>query len=171
MQSIYAGKVFSNKVALPSRKNMIEAVERDKARQHEFYAKTSERITGLVNFVLYADVLAKLAGVYPDNKKLFFKSPRKWWIAISSPYNNCQFLLNEEKYHEEIFRRLKTYTHPKLPRLSDYIFILMVNVFPKLFLGEKREGVYRWIVNLARLPLWVIFSPVLVYRMLRYPDK
>jgi dimethylaniline monooxygenase (N-oxide forming) len=171
MQSIYAGKVFSNKVALPSRKKMMEAVECDKSRQHECYAKTSERITGLVNFVLYADELAKLAGVYPDNKKLFFKSPRKWWIAISSPYNNCQFLLNEEKYHEEIFRRFKTYTHPKLPRLSDYIFILMVNVFPKLFLGEKREGVYRWIVNLARLPLWVIFSPVLVYRMLRYPDK
>jgi len=171
MQSLYAGKVFSQKVRLPSRQEMLNTIEKDKLRQHDTYAQTSERITGLVNFFLYNDELARLAGVYPNYGKLFLKSPRKWWKAVAVPYNNCQFLLNEEHRHEEIFRRYETYTHPKLRRWSDYVFILMVNVFPRLFLDNKKEGVYRVLLNLARLPLWILFSPVLLYRLFKAPDR
>ena len=171
LQSIYAAKIFSNKVQLPSRDEMIETVKQDRLRQESFYANTSQRITGLVNFFLYADELATLSRIYPNYPKLLLKSPKKWWRALAAPYNNCQFLLDDESYHDEIFRRYKTHTHPKLKNWSDYIYILMVNVFHKLFLGEKKEGRYRFMMNVVRLPLWIIFAPVVIYRLLKLPDR
>ena len=171
LQSIYAAKVFSGKVQLPPREQMMKTIESDMARQHRWFEHTSERITGLVNFFVYADELARLAGIYPNYKKLLFSSPRKWWTAITAPYNNCQFLLNQPEHHDQIFKRYKTYTHPRLTRWSDYIFILLVNVFPKLFIREEKEAKFRLLVNIARLPLWIIFAPVLLYRMFKTPDQ
>jgi Predicted flavoprotein involved in K+ transport len=171
LQSIYVGKIFSNKLQLPSHEEILVTINKDKLRHHKFYEKTSERITGLVNFFLYTDELAMLSRIYPNYLKLLFKSPKKCWKALAAPYNNCQFLLNDEKYYDEIFRRYNMCTHPKLPRWSDYIYILMVNVLHKVFLDDKKESRYRFITNIVKFPLWVIFFPVLIYRILKHPDR
>merc|ERR1712146_644882 len=35
--------------------------------------------------------------------------PKKWWKAITCPYNTSRYLLNDEKYHDLIFENIKEY--------------------------------------------------------------
>ena len=127
MQSLFVSKLFSNQLALPGKAVRDEAIAQEKLFQALIFSETTNRIEGLVNFQSYMDVLASLAGVRPDYWRLFLKSPVKWYYAISAAHNNCQFLLHDEKSHDEIFRRYKRYHGDNL-KVRVHVYALMVNL-------------------------------------------
>jgi dimethylaniline monooxygenase (N-oxide forming) len=167
MQAIYVSKIFSGEVDIPDREYRDSVIQEDKVFQELTFSSTTNRIGGLVNFQSYLDDLATLAGVRPDYVRLFFSSPRKWYYAVTAAHNNCQFLLNDEKYHDEIFRRYRRY-HGNNLRVSTHIYALIVNLFPAFFTGRFRIFVRLRNAFFAttKALLILLFSPVLLYRIL-----
>ena len=102
----------------------------------------------------------------PDYWRLFFSSPVKWYYAVTAAHNNCQFLLNEDKHHAEIFRRYRRYHGGNL-RVSLHIYALIVNLFPRVF--GTRYGLFTALHRTALVGgawlLAVLLSPVLLYRV------
>ena len=125
-----------------------------------------------MNFQSYMDDLAGMVGVRPDYWKLFLKSPRKWYYAISAAHNNCQFLLHDERHHEEIFRRYRNYHHDNL-KVSAHIYALIVNLAPVLFNGRSRAvtAVQSALGSLLDYLLIILLSPVLLFRILLPVDE
>lgn len=109
IQSVYIGKLFSNKIKLNDIQNRNIEIKKDKNFWREYFKYTSGRIGTLVNMYIYSEDLAKKSGVNPDYKKLFFKSPKKWWKAVTCPYNTSRYLINDDKYHDLIFENIKEY--------------------------------------------------------------
>lgn len=109
IQSVYVGKIFSKKIKLENRLNRNKTIVQDNNFWQNYFKNTSGRIGTLVNMYIYSEGLAKLSGVNPDYKKLFFKSPKKWWKAITCPYNTSRYLINDETYHNLIFENIKEY--------------------------------------------------------------
>ena len=107
---------------------MIKVIKRDKQWWENYFKNTSQRLGGLVNIYIYSEDLMKKCNMYPNYKKLFFKSPRKWWRAITTPYNNSRYLLNDEKYHPQIFDNFKQYK-PHAFHLRFWFVHLMYFVF------------------------------------------
>lgn len=166
MQSLFVSKLFSGQLALPEKAARAEAIAQEKLFQSLVFSGTTNRIEGLVNFQSYMDDLAGLAGVRPDYWKLFLKSPVKWYYAISAAHNNCQFLLHDEKHHDEIFRRYRRYHGGNL-KVSAHIYPLIVNMFPTLFNGKSRvvEGLRGALMTVVDYVLIVLLSPVLLFRI------
>ncbi len=169
MQSLFVSKLFSGQLVLPDKSVRDEAIAQEKLFQSLVFSGTTNRIDGLVNFQSYMDDLAGLVGVRPDYWKLFRKSPVKWYYAISAAHNNCQFLLHDEKYHDEIFRRYRNYHGGNL-KVSAHIYPLIVNMVPSLFNGKSRviEGIREAITTLIDYFLILLLSPVLLFRIF-YP--
>ena len=55
----------------------------------------------------YNDQIARLIGCRPRFWKLLFTAPRKWWWAVSTPWNGCQFWLNDESASRAHLRDLR----------------------------------------------------------------
>ena len=165
MQSNCISKMFSSQIPIPNRDERDRVINEDKIYQELIFSATTSRIAGLVNFQSYMDDLATLAGVRPDYWKLFVDSPKKWFYAITAAHNNCQFLLNDQKHHDEIFKRYKYYHGDNL-RVSTHIYALIVNIFPSLF--TDRSSLFRRLANalnvLVECSLIALFSPVLLFR-------
>lgn len=168
LQSIYAAKVFSGKLNLPDKECRTKTILEDKENQANAFSRTSNRIKGLVSHGLYSDQLATLAKVRPNYLKLFFKSPRKWYIAVTAPYNNCQFLIHDEQYHDQIFSTLQRHQHETKDTFS-FIELLVINLFPTYFLRRKKP--YRFFNIMVICFLWLIFSPVIIYRIIFHPER
>lgn len=174
IQSMYAGKIFSQKLMLPNKETRNKIIENDKKYQHKQFSKTSCRISGLVNAGVYLDQLGDLAQVTPDYFKLLIKSPSKWIAAISAPYNSCRFHLNDESQHERIFDTFKNRTHSLiLNERFQFVKILLFNLFPSLFIERKMtkgskiaSKCISLIDNLITTLLWIVFSPVILYRII-----
>jgi dimethylaniline monooxygenase (N-oxide forming) / hypotaurine monooxygenase len=165
VQSIYVSKVFSKQIQLPRKDMRDKSIIRDKSVQKKKYAKTSGRITGLVDFFDYTAQIAKCANIYPNYYKLFMESPRKWLKAITAPYNNCQYLLNEKEHHDQIFITFNRHVHPELTTMN-HIKFLFINLLPSLYLmGEKSR---KPLLFTGLVFLWVILSPVILYRFLAH---
>lgn len=109
IQSVYVGKLFSNKISLDNKNNRDITIIKDNKFWKDYFKNTSGRIGTLVNMYVYSEDLAKKSGVNPDYNKLLFKSPKKWWKAITCPYNTSRYLLNDESYHNLIFENIKEY--------------------------------------------------------------
>jgi dimethylaniline monooxygenase (N-oxide forming) len=109
VQSIYLSKIYSGKLKLPTTKQMISTAKRDTKFWADYFKNTSTRIQGLVNIYIYSNDLMDKCSMKPDYAKLFFKSPVKCWKALSAPYNNSRYLLNQENYHDRIFSNFKQY--------------------------------------------------------------
>ena len=109
VQSIFVSNVYSGKIKLPPTKKMIEVAKRDSDWWNNYFKNTSKRIEGLVNIYIYSNDLMKKCNMKPKYHKLFFKSPSKCWKALSAPYNNSRYLLNQEKYHDQIFSNFEQY--------------------------------------------------------------
>ena len=99
--------------------------------------------------------------------KLFLKNPIKWYYAISAAHNNCQFLLNDERFHDEIFRRYRNYHGDNL-KVRVHIYALIVNMMPSLFNGKRRviTAVQDAIGTALDYLLILLLSPVLLFRIL-----
>jgi hypothetical protein len=94
------------------------------------------------------------------------KSPVKWYYAITAAHNNCQFLLHDERFHDEIFRRYRNYHGDNL-KVSVHIYALIVNMAPTLFNGKSRvvtamRGAISTVVDYL---LILLLSPVLLFRI------
>lgn len=163
LQSIYVAKIFSNKLQLPDKNTRETIIQKDKLQQDKTYSKTSKRIKGLVNFFVYSDEIAGLAGIRPHYIKLLLKSPKKWLAAILAPYNNCQFLLNDPTKHEQIF---DTYKHrtPEILKKVGFISIgvIFVNLFPSFFLERKKNNVVKNAIDLLNCYLPQSFGSLLL---------
>lgn len=174
LQSLYAAKLFSKKLTLPEKPLREKIIENDKKRQAKTYSKTSNRVKGLVNFLIYTDELASLCKIRPNYGKLFLKNPKKWAAAIIAPYNNCQFLLHDLSKHEQIFDTYKN-------RTQDYAFspgiikAVLVGLFPSLFLLKKRPKplalLLQWLNTFISLFLWILLLPLLLYRIFKNRKK
>ena len=172
MQSLYVSKLFSGQIALPEKAVRDESIAEEKLFQELIFSATTNRIEGLVNFQSYMDDLASLAGVRPDYWKLFFKNPVKWYFAISAAHNNCQFLLNDETFHDEIFRRYRNYHRDNL-KVRVHIYPLIVNLVPALFNGKSRivMAIQDALRTALDYSLILLLSPVLLFRVFFPPDR
>ena len=167
MQSLFVSKLFSGQLTLPEKPVRDEAIAQEKLFQALIFSGTTNRIEGLVNFQSYMDDLATMVGVRPDYWKLFLKSPVKWYYAISAAHNNCQFLLHDERFHDEIFRRYRNYHGDNLA-VSAHIYALIVNMVPSLFNGKSRvvTAIQGAISTVLDYFLILLLSPVLLFRIL-----
>jgi cation diffusion facilitator CzcD-associated flavoprotein CzcO len=167
MQSIYVSKLFSGEIEPPPKQYREETIAQEKVFQELVFSSTTNRIDGLVNFQSYMDEMAALAGVRPNYWKLLLKNPIKWYYAVSAAHNNCQFLLNDESYHDEIFRRYRRY-HPDNLKVSAHVYALIVNMFPRLF--DDKDSVFtplkRIFSTMFDFLLIILFSPILLFRIL-----
>ena len=166
MQAIYISKLFSRKIAVPARDHRDRVIHEDKIFQALTFSATSNRIGGLVNFQSYLDDLASLAGVRPNYWRLFFSNPVKWYYAVTAAHNNCQFLLNDDQHHSEIFRRYRRY-HGGNFRVSLHAYPLIVNLLPGVFGGK-----YGLVTTLQKILLVgtayllaAVLSPVVLFRI------
>ena len=166
IQSLFVSKLFSGQLELPDKAVRDEAIAQEKLFQELVFSGTTNRIEGLVNFQSYMDDVASLAGVRPDYWELFKKSPVKWYYAISAAHNNCQFLLHDEKFHDEIFRRYRNYHGDNL-KVSAHIWALIVNMVPSLFNGKSRivMAFQDAIMTVLDYLLILLLSPVLLFRI------
>jgi dimethylaniline monooxygenase (N-oxide forming) len=166
LQSLYISKLFSGTVAAPDKAQRDKVIMEDKIFQALTFSATKNRIQGLVNFQSFLDELADLAGVRPDYWKLFLDSPIKWYYAVTAAHNNCQFLLHDKGYHDEIFRRYRRY-HGGNFRVTAHVFALIVNMFPKVF--GRRPGSMQKLKTTALLALeWfliLLLSPIFLFRI------
>lgn len=167
IQSLFVSKLFSGQLVLPEKAVRDEAIAQEKLFQALIFSATSNRIEGLVNFQSYMDDLASLAGVRPNYWKLFLKSRVKWYYAISAAHNNCQFLLHDERFHDEIFRRYRNYHGDNL-KVTSHVYALIVNLAPTLFNGKSRvvTAIQRAIRTAVEYLLILLLSPVLLFRIL-----
>jgi dimethylaniline monooxygenase (N-oxide forming) len=135
LQSRYVAKVFSGACRLPGPAERRTITERDARFWDHQFRHTSLRIGGLVDHFLYADQLARLIGCRPNLAKLFFSSPRRWWQAITAPWNGCQFWLNDAGHHERIFATLRRYHRDRVAQV--WIFVLFAPLLPLLALRRR----------------------------------
>jgi hypothetical protein len=128
LQSRYAALVFAGKCALPPPAERAHATRADAAFWNHHFRFTSLRLRGLVDHFIYSNQLARLIGCYPRFWRLLFASPRKWWRAVTSPWNGCQFWLNDEAHHQRIFATFARYRDNQSSEV--YTFLILAPILP-----------------------------------------
>lgn len=128
LQSRYVSKVISAKCKLPTsiRRNAI--ISKDMKFWNHHFRYTSLRLTGLVDHFKYCNQLAKLIGCYPNFLNLLISNPRRWWQAITAPWNGCQFWLNDAQQHTRIFKTFKQYDDNRLSQI--YMYLVLAPILP-----------------------------------------
>ena len=128
LQSRYAALVFAGKRTLPSLRERARVIRADAAFWNRHFRFTSLRLRGLVDHGLYCDQLARLIGCRPRFWKLLFADPRKWWWAVSSPWNGCQFWLNDQSQHQRIFDTFARYRDNQASEV--YLLLALAPILP-----------------------------------------
>jgi hypothetical protein len=132
LASRYVAKVFSGACRLPERAGRRAITERDAKFWNNHFRNTSLRIGGLVDHFIYSDQLAKLIGCYPNWWALFFKSPLRWWQAVTAPWSGAQFWLNDVEHHDRIFETFRRYSDDRFVQAR--IWLLAAPILPLLAL-------------------------------------
>ena len=109
LQARWAGRVWTNKIQLPSLDERQEIVQRDTKFWSNYFKDTSQRLQGLVEGYIYVDDIAKCAGIYPDYWALLKRNPEHWFIAVFSPYNAASHRLNDPAYEEQSIATLRSH--------------------------------------------------------------
>jgi dimethylaniline monooxygenase (N-oxide forming) len=143
LQSRYAAMVFAGRRTLPSLGERVRIAQADAAFWSHRFRFTSQRLPGLVDMPRYNNQIARLIGCQPRFWKLLFTAPGKWWWAVSSPWNGCQFWLNDESHHERIFATLSRYRYNQASEV--YILLALAPILPiiglisrvRLFMNER----------------------------------
>jgi dimethylaniline monooxygenase (N-oxide forming) len=135
LQSRYTAMVFAGRRALPLPAKRTRIIQADTNYWNHRFRFTSRRLRGLVDMPYYNDQLARLIGCRPRFWKLLFTTPRKWWWAVSTPWNGCQFWLNDESHHERIFATLARYRFNQASEV--YVLLALVPVLPFVALGSR----------------------------------
>ena len=143
LQSRYAAMVFAGRRVLPPLADRERIARADAVYWNRRFRFTSRRLRGLVDMPYYNDQIARLIGCRPRFWKLFFTAPRKWWWAVSSPWNGCQFWLNDKSHHERIFATFARYRFNQASEV--YILLALAPILPfvglisrvRLFINER----------------------------------
>jgi hypothetical protein len=77
----------------------------------------------LVNFFAYNDDLAAECGVLPDWRALFETNRALWWIAVTAPFHQCLYLINDPSQHAYVAARLEHY-RGRTPRKFQVLGVL-----------------------------------------------
>ena len=88
---------------------------------------------------------------------LLLTSPRKWWWAVSTPWNSCQFWLNDPAHHDRIFETFARYRDNQTSEV--YMLLILAPVLPliglctrlRVFFKEHVAG-GRWRRQIAPAP-------------------
>jgi len=115
-----AVRVFTGKVKIPSKKEMLPIIEKDDAFLQKQFETTTHRIGGLVDPLWYANELSTFGQFKPNYVKLFFQNPYHWYRCITAPAHGCEFLLNEKKHRPYI---LNLYKKLKPKRFTDRYYL------------------------------------------------
>jgi len=134
--------VFAGRHVLPPLADRERIIRADTAFWNHRFRFTSRRLHGLVDMPHYNDQIARLIGCRPRFWKLLFTAPRKWWWTVSSPWNGCQFWLNDESHHERIFATFARYRFNQASEI--YILLVLAPILPfvglisriRLFINE-----------------------------------
>jgi dimethylaniline monooxygenase (N-oxide forming) len=94
IQCMYAFRVLTGQVALPDGKTMRDEIQKDIARDDQYFLHR-RRSDNLVSPFIYGYDLAKRGGFNPNYLKLFFQSPRDFFKTYFSPVGAAHFLLND----------------------------------------------------------------------------
>jgi dimethylaniline monooxygenase (N-oxide forming) len=149
LQSRLVAGVFSGRVALPSHAERARAVASDRRFWNHHLRHTSLRIAGLVDHFKYCDQLARLIGCRPRFWRLFFRSPRRWWQAVSAPWNGCQFWLDDPAHRERAYATFVRYGNNRASQV--HVFVVLAPILPIVMLyqyvrealRERLDPVYR----------------------------
>lgn len=121
VQSMYIARVLAGLVKLPEKEDRSNTIAEDLEWYQNYFQYTSRRLNGLVDFLLYVNTISKMGGFAPDYKKLFYKNPYKWWKAITAPYNNCRFLLNDDSKIDYVLDHYSKFE----PKINHFRFIFI----------------------------------------------
>ncbi len=135
LQSRYIAKVFSEGCKLPSPVERSAIIDKDTKFWNHHFRFTSLRLAGLVDHFLYSNDLARLIGCHPNFWALFLSSPRRWWKAITAPWNGCQFWLNDAAHHDRIFETFRRYDDNRISQI--YIFLVLAPLLPVIGLFTR----------------------------------
>jgi dimethylaniline monooxygenase (N-oxide forming) / hypotaurine monooxygenase len=143
LQSRYVAMVFAGRRTLPPLAEREHITRVDAAFWNQRFRFTSRRLRGLVDLPYYCDQIARLIGCRPRFWRLLFTAPRTWWWAVSTPWNGCQFWLNDESHHERIFATFARYRFNQVSEV--YILLALIPILPfvglisfvRLFINEN----------------------------------
>jgi dimethylaniline monooxygenase (N-oxide forming) len=128
LQSRYTAMLFAGRRTLPPLAERERIIQKDTSYWNRRFRFTSRRLRGLVDMPYYNDQIARLIGCRPRFWKLFFTAPRKWWWAVSTPWNACQFWLNDESHHDRIFATFARYRFNQASEV--YILMALAPILP-----------------------------------------
>ncbi|MGH7342292.1 MAG: hypothetical protein ACREKH_17530, partial [Candidatus Rokuibacteriota bacterium] len=132
LQSRLVAAVWSGRVALPPPDVRAREIARDERFWRRHLRHTSLRIAGLVDHFKYADQLASLIGCRPKLWRMLWRNPRRWWRAVTAPWNGCQFWLNEPAHRARIDATFKRYDDNRTSQI--YVFVILAPVLPLVML-------------------------------------
>jgi dimethylaniline monooxygenase (N-oxide forming) len=140
LQSRLVAAVFSGRVALPDREARARTIREDRRFWNHHLRHTSLRIAGLVDHFVYCDQLASLIGCRPRFGRLFWRSPRRWWQAITAPWNGCQFWLDDPGHRDRVFATFERYGDNRASQV--HVFVVLAPILPIVMLFQyAREAV------------------------------
>jgi len=101
--------VINGDVKLPSQEDMKKVAAVDELNWQTRFGYDSKRVKGLVDFQVYCDGIAKIIGVMPPLRKLFFTKPWVWFKIMFGPFTMHQYRLvgpqADPKRAEEVFAK------------------------------------------------------------------
>jgi hypothetical protein len=125
VQARWVSRVFAGKIPLKSLEERERDVQTDKAHWNDYFKHSSQRIQSLVEGFTYIDDVARHAQIYPDYWSLFFKSPRKWFVAYFAPYNGATYRLNEPDKLDQSIKTMRSHQKTTLGPLQ-YLLIMIL---------------------------------------------
>lgn len=149
LQSRLVAGVFSGRIALPSRAQRVLTIDRDRRFWNHHLRHSSLRIAGLVDHFKHCNELAALIGCRPRLGRLFLRSPRRWWRAVTAPWNGCQFWLDDPAHEARVFETFARYGNNRASQV--HVFVVLAPVLPLVMLyqyarealRERFDPVYR----------------------------
>ena len=165
LQSRCLAAMYAGQIPVPG--NRPETIAADKAYARRRF--NSDRIAGLVDMALYLDELAAWLGVHPDYGRLLRESPRRWWAAVTAPYNGAKYWLNDDEKREGALSRINRPRYIIRNSMHSWAAILYRNAFPlrRVNTFSERKGFWwRLVVGLMLAPL---FAPAALM-MVRKPS-
>jgi dimethylaniline monooxygenase (N-oxide forming) len=149
LQSRLVAGVFSGRLSLPPREERARVIRHDRRFWSHHLRHTSLRIAGLVDHFRYSDQLAALIGCRPNFWRLLWRSPRRWWQAITAPWNGCQFWLDDPGHRARVFATFTRYDDNRTSQI--YVFLVLAPILPLIMLysyarealRERFDAAYR----------------------------
>ena len=143
VQARWAAKVFSGKVVLSTLEERQKETKEDDAFWDKLFKNSSQRIGGLVEGFTYTDSIARHAKIYPDYWSLFKRSPRKWLVAYTAPYNGATYHLNDSTKLDKSIQTMRSHQKATLGPLQYILIALMRMLWFDWWIDKVAEVKYR----------------------------